>query len=61
MTVLVEARPQTGPGQREAAARSIVQEVKDGVGVTVEARIVPPETLERSLRKLRRVKDLRAE
>ncbi|WP_406397000.1 phenylacetate--CoA ligase PaaK [Streptomyces uncialis] len=61
MTVLVEARPQAGPGQREAAARSIVQGVKDGVGVTVEARIVPPETLERSLGKLRRVKDLRGE
>lgn len=33
----------------------------NGVGVTVEARIVPPETLERSPGKLRRVKDLRGE
>ncbi|MCM2393713.1 phenylacetate--CoA ligase PaaK [Streptomyces albipurpureus] len=59
MTVRVEARPQAGPGQRETAARSIVQSVKDGVGITVEVGIVDPETLERSLGKLRRVKDLR--
>lgn len=59
MAVLVEARPQTAPERREAAARSIAQDVKDGVGATVEVRIVDPETLERSLGKLRRVKDLR--
>ncbi|QDY80181.1 phenylacetate--CoA ligase PaaK [Streptomyces qinzhouensis] len=59
MTVLVEARPQAGPEQREAAARTIAQAVKDGVGITVEVRIVAPETLERSLGKIRRVKDLR--
>ncbi|MEU1184220.1 phenylacetate--CoA ligase PaaK [Streptomyces sp. NPDC005820] len=59
MVVRVEARPGTGPEQREAAARAIGQGVKDGVGVTVEVAIVDPETLERSLGKLRRVKDLR--
>jgi phenylacetate-CoA ligase len=59
MTVRVEARPGTAPEQREAAARQIAQGVKDGVGVTVEVAIVDPETLERSLGKLRRVKDLR--
>ncbi|MCK8436998.1 phenylacetate--CoA ligase [Streptomyces sp. D2-8] len=59
MVVQVEARPGTGPEQREAAARSIGQGIKDGVGVTVEVAIVGPETLERSLGKLRRVKDLR--
>ncbi|WP_055710727.1 phenylacetate--CoA ligase PaaK [Streptomyces torulosus] len=59
MVVRVEARPGTGPEQREAAARSIGQGIKDGVGVTVEVAIVDPETLERSLGKLRRVKDLR--
>jgi phenylacetate-CoA ligase len=59
MTVLVEARPGTGPEQREAAARGIADKVKDGVGVTVEVEIVDPETLERSLGKLRRVHDLR--
>jgi phenylacetate-CoA ligase len=59
MTVLVEARPGTGPEQREAAARGIADDVKAGVGVTVEVEIVDPETLERSLGKLRRVHDLR--
>ncbi|MFB7333812.1 phenylacetate--CoA ligase PaaK [Streptomyces adustus] len=59
MAVQVEARPGAGPEQREAAARTIAQGVKDGVGVTVEVTVVDPETLERSLGKLRRVKDLR--
>ncbi|GGJ03319.1 phenylacetate--CoA ligase PaaK [Streptomyces brasiliensis] len=59
MTINVEARPGTGPEQREAAARMIAKGVKDGVGVTVEVVIVEPETLERSLGKLRRIKDQR--
>ncbi|MFK0018638.1 phenylacetate--CoA ligase PaaK [Streptomyces sp. NPDC090798] len=59
MTVRVEARPGAGTEQREAAAKAIAQGVKDGVGVTVEVAIVDPETLERSLGKLHRVKDLR--
>ncbi|MGX1409466.1 phenylacetate-coenzyme A ligase PaaK-like adenylate-forming protein [Streptomyces ambofaciens] len=59
MTVRVEARPDAGPDQREAAARAIGQGVKDGVGVTVEVEVVEPETLERSLGKIRRVWDLR--
>ncbi|MFJ2116258.1 phenylacetate--CoA ligase PaaK [Streptomyces sp. NPDC087850] len=60
MTVRAEARPDAGPERRRAAAGEIVQGVKDGVGVTVDAEIVDPDTLERSLGKLRRVKDLRA-
>ncbi|KNE80880.1 MULTISPECIES: phenylacetate--CoA ligase PaaK [Streptomyces] len=59
MTVRVEARPDAGPEQREAAAGAIARDVKDGVGVTVDVEIVGPETLERSVGKLRRVKDLR--
>ncbi|MFF4705524.1 phenylacetate--CoA ligase PaaK [Streptomyces sp. NPDC001288] len=59
MTVRVEARPDASPADREAAARTIAQGVKDGVGVTVEVAVVDPETLERSLGKLRRIKDLR--
>ncbi|MET7698537.1 phenylacetate--CoA ligase PaaK [Streptomyces sp. NPDC005485] len=59
MTVRVEARADSGAEQREAAARIIAQGVKDGVGVSVEVTIVDPETLERSLGKLHRVKDLR--
>ncbi|MGW1281473.1 phenylacetate--CoA ligase PaaK [Streptomyces tsukubensis] len=59
MTVLVEARPESGEQQREAAALAIGRGVKDGVGVTVEVRVVDPESLERSVGKIRRVKDLR--
>ncbi|WP_328869513.1 phenylacetate--CoA ligase [Streptomyces sp. NBC_00287] len=61
MTVRVEARPDAGPGQRQAAAGAIAQGMKDGVGVSVDVEIVEPETLERSLGKLKRVKDLRQE
>lgn len=59
MTVRVEARPDAAPEQRDAAARAIAQGVKDGVGVTVEVEVVEPETLERSLGKIRRVWDQR--
>ena len=59
MTVRIEARPGTGPEQREAAAGAIARGVKDGVGVTVEVEIVDPETLERSVGKIRRVVDER--
>ncbi|MER5857040.1 phenylacetate--CoA ligase PaaK [Streptomyces sp900105245] len=61
MTVRVEARADCPPETREAAAGLIAKGVKDGVGVTVDVAIVEPETLERSLGKLRRVKDLRGE
>ncbi|QFQ95465.1 phenylacetate--CoA ligase [Streptomyces phaeolivaceus] len=59
MTVRVEARPGTAADRRETAATAIARSVKDNVGVTVEVTIVDPETLERSVGKLKRVKDLR--
>ncbi|MDH6108364.1 phenylacetate-CoA ligase [Kitasatospora sp. MAP12-15] len=60
LTVQVEARSAAlGPEQREAAARAIGRGVKDSVGVSVEVAIVDPETLERSVGKIRRVRDLR--
>ncbi|MEU0834740.1 phenylacetate--CoA ligase PaaK [Streptomyces sp. NPDC056231] len=59
MTVHVEARPGAGPEQREAAVKTIAKGVKDGVGVSVEVCVVEPESLERSVGKIRRVKDLR--
>ena len=59
MAVLVEARADADPGQRAAAGAAIAQSVKDGVGVTVEVSVVDPETLERSVGKIQRVKDLR--
>ncbi|MBD0740078.1 phenylacetate--CoA ligase [Streptomyces sp. CBMA29] len=60
MTVYAEARADTGTQVRDAGAAAIAQGVKDGVGVSVEVRVVDPETLERSVGKIQRVKDLRA-
>ncbi|MFI6035867.1 phenylacetate--CoA ligase PaaK [Streptomyces sp. NPDC051315] len=59
LTVRAEARPDADPGTREAAARSIAAAVKDGIGVSAGVEIVAPETLERSVGKIRRVVDLR--
>ncbi|PRX70084.1 phenylacetate-CoA ligase [Nonomuraea fuscirosea] len=58
MTVRVEARPGLGDGRDEAGER-LRQAVKDVVGVSVEVEVVDPETLERSVGKLRRVIDKR--
>lgn len=59
LTVRAEARPEATPEQRTAAAASIAAAVKDGVGVSVAVEIVDPETLERSVGKLKRIVDLR--
>ncbi|MBL1112067.1 phenylacetate--CoA ligase [Streptomyces sp. 110] len=61
MAVRIEARPGVGPERRADAATAIARGVKDGVGLTVEVEVVDPETLERSVGKIRRVKDLRME
>ncbi|WP_028813396.1 phenylacetate--CoA ligase PaaK [Streptomyces flavidovirens] len=60
LTVRAEARPEATGEQRAAAAASIAAAVKDGVGVSAGVEIVDPETLERSVGKLRRIEDLRA-
>ncbi|MDN3262162.1 phenylacetate--CoA ligase [Streptomyces sp. CSDS2] len=60
LTVRAEARPDAPPEVRQAAARSIVAAVKDGIGVSVRAEIVAPESLERSVGKIRRIVDLRS-
>ncbi|MGV9315083.1 phenylacetate--CoA ligase PaaK [Streptomyces sp. NPDC003691] len=59
MHIRVEARPGAGPAARAAAAAAIARSVKDGVGITVEVTVVDPGSLERSVGKIRRVKDLR--
>ncbi|MET9359469.1 phenylacetate--CoA ligase PaaK [Streptomyces sp. NPDC006632] len=59
MTVRVEARADTPPERRDAAARSIVAAVKDGIGVSVDVEVVDPETIERSVGKFKRIVDLR--
>ncbi|WP_031162749.1 phenylacetate--CoA ligase PaaK [Streptomyces durhamensis] len=59
LTIRAEARPDAGAAAREAAVRSIVAAVKDGIGVSVDVEIVEPESLERSVGKIRRILDLR--
>ncbi|MFD8413076.1 phenylacetate--CoA ligase PaaK [Streptomyces sp. NPDC059650] len=59
LTVRVEARPDTDAARRESAAAAVVRAVKEGIGVTVAVEVVDPETLERSVGKLKRLVDLR--
>ncbi|MCN9240464.1 phenylacetate--CoA ligase [Streptomyces sp. RY43-2] len=59
LTVRAEARAGATPEQREAAARAITAAVKDGIGVSVGVEIVEPESLERSVGKIRRIVDQR--
>ncbi|MFJ7265212.1 phenylacetate--CoA ligase PaaK [Streptomyces sp. NPDC099050] len=59
LTVRVEARRGSDAAQREAAAASVVRAVKEGVGVSVAVEVVDPETLERSVGKIKRMVDLR--
>ncbi|ELP65585.1 phenylacetate--CoA ligase PaaK [Streptomyces turgidiscabies] len=60
LTVRAEARPGATPEIRDAAALAIATAVKDGIGVSAAVEIVEPESLERSVGKIRRVVDLRS-
>ncbi|WNV76791.1 phenylacetate--CoA ligase PaaK [Geodermatophilus sp. DSM 44513] len=59
LTVRVEARPDCPPERRGPAATEVARGVKDTVGTTVEVVVVDPETLARSMGKLKRVYDHR--
>jgi phenylacetate-CoA ligase len=59
MTVHIEARPDCPPERRDAAGREVGKSVKDTVGISVEVRVVDPETLARSVGKLQRLADHR--
>jgi phenylacetate-CoA ligase len=59
MIVRVEARADVDTAQRAAAGAKLTAAVKDSVGVTVQVEVVDPDTLERSVGKLRRVIDQR--
>ncbi|ATW47013.1 phenylacetate--CoA ligase PaaK [Streptomyces peucetius] len=59
LTVRAEARAEATGEQRAAAAQAIAAAVKDGVGVSVAVEVVDPETLERSVGKIKRIVDLR--
>ena len=57
--VRVEARHDTPLDRRSDAAREVVRAIKDTVGVSVTCEVVDPDTLERSVGKLQRLKDRR--
>jgi len=59
MTVRVEARPDTAAELCRAAADQLIARVKDSVGVSVAVDVTDPDTLERSLGKMRRIVDER--
>ena len=59
LTVLVEARADTGMRRRVSAAAELVSAIKDGVGISVAVDVSDPDTLERSVGKMRRVIDER--
>ena len=59
LTVHVEARAGATAEERSAAARSLVAQVRDNMGVRVRVSVSDPETIERSSGKMRRVVDQR--
>jgi phenylacetate-CoA ligase len=59
MTVRVEARADATAAARATAADDLARAVKGSVAVTVAVEVVDPDTLERSVGKLRRVIDQR--
>ncbi|MEU6440639.1 phenylacetate--CoA ligase PaaK [Streptomyces sp. NPDC047046] len=59
LTVRVEARHDSGPEAREAAAAVVLKQIKDTIGVSVGIEIVDPDTLERSVGKIKRIMDER--
>src|SRR3954462_7514033 len=60
LTVRVEARPDCPSERREPAAAEIAKAVKDTVGTSVDVVVVDPETLPRSVGKLKRLVDQRS-
>ena len=59
LAVRIEARHDTTPERRKAAAAELVKAVKDGIGVSVTCEVVDPDSLERSVGKLQRLVDRR--
>jgi phenylacetate-CoA ligase len=59
MTVHVERRPDTTPADAEAAAAQLATLIKNTIGVTAATVVQDPETIERSMGKMRRIIDER--
>jgi phenylacetate-CoA ligase len=60
ITVLVEARPETGESTWNDCSRELAHHIKAQIGVTAAVKTVKPGGVERSAGKARRVIDLRA-
>ncbi|SET27040.1 phenylacetate--CoA ligase PaaK [Geodermatophilus poikilotrophus] len=59
LTARIEARPDCPAERRSVAAAEVAKAVKDTVGTSIEVVVVDPETLARSMGKLKRLYDLR--
>jgi phenylacetate-CoA ligase len=59
MTVRVERRADADPARAAAAGRELVHAVKARIGVSVDVDVVEPDSVERSLGKMRRIVDER--
>jgi phenylacetate-CoA ligase len=59
LTCRIEARPDCPAERRDVAAAEVATAVKDTVGTSIEVLVVDPETLARSVGKLKRLYDMR--
>jgi phenylacetate-CoA ligase len=57
MTIHVERRPDATPADAEAAGTHLVTQVKNTIGVTAGIVVQEPDTIERSMGKMRRIID----
>ncbi len=59
MTVLVERVPSVGSADGDAAGARLAHHIKSFIGVTADVKVLPPNGIERSLGKARRIVDKR--
>jgi len=59
LTVLVECRPGVAPDGRDLAGRTLEQQVKNRIGVSVRVQVLAPDSIEHSMGKARRLIDKR--
>jgi phenylacetate-CoA ligase len=60
MTVKVERRPGATAADGEAAGHDLATLVKNTIGVTVAVDVIPPDGVERSMGKMKRIVDQRS-
>jgi phenylacetate-CoA ligase len=57
LTVRVERRPDASPADEAGAGQVLAKQVKDTIGVSARVEVTAPETIERSMGKMRRIVD----